>query len=73
VYNKLKEFFPQVEMCSGLPNISKLHLDIDKLPSLLILDDLMQEALNSSAIVDLFAVHVHHNNIRFHITCIYLN
>ena len=52
-----------MELHRGLPSVSKLHLDINNLPSLLILDDLMQAVLNSSEMVDLFAIHVHHNNI----------
>jgi hypothetical protein len=63
IFNKLKEEYPQVELHRGLPSVSKLHLDINNLPSLLILDDLMQAVLDSSEMVDLFAIHVHHNNI----------
>ena len=64
VFEKLKQYFPAIELCHGLPNISKLHLDVDNLPSLIILDDLMQAILNSSSMVDLFTVQVHHSNIR---------
>jgi hypothetical protein len=64
VFEKLKQFCPTIELCHGIPNISKLHLDIDNLPALIILDDMMQAILNSSSMVDLFTVQVHHNNIR---------
>jgi hypothetical protein len=75
VFNKLKEYFPNVELNYGLPNVSKLHLDLDNLPALLILDDMMQTILNSSAMVDLFTVQIHHNNIRhkkYHLKCVFM-
>jgi hypothetical protein len=68
VYNKLKELCPEIELNIGLPNVTKLHLDINNLPSLLIIDDMMQDVLNSSAMVDLFAVQIHHNNISCIVT-----
>ncbi len=64
IFEKLKQEYPGIEIYSGLPNVSKLHLDIDNLPKLLIIDDQMQDLLNSSSMVDLFAVQVHHFNIR---------
>jgi hypothetical protein len=64
IFEKLRQYFPNIELCHGLPNVSKLHLDHDNLPSLVILDDMMQAILNSSSMVDLFTIQVHHNNIR---------
>jgi len=62
-FNRLKSFFPQAELNFGLPNISKLNLDINTLPYLVIIDDLMTELLDSAAMVDFLAVQVHHFNI----------
>ena len=64
IFNKLKQYVPSIEICHGIPSVSKLHLDLDNLPSLLILDDMMQSILNSSNMVDLFTAQVHHCNIR---------
>ncbi len=63
IVKKLKELFPQIELHYGLPDVSKLNLDLNTLPCLLIMDDLMQQILNSSSMVDFFAVKVHHYNI----------
>jgi hypothetical protein len=62
-FNRLKSFFPHAELNFGLPNISKLNLDINTLPYLLIIDDLMMEFLDSAAMVDLLSIQVHHFNI----------
>jgi hypothetical protein len=48
---------------NGLPDISKLNLDLNTLPCLLIIDDLMREFLDSGKMVDLMSVQVHHFNI----------
>jgi hypothetical protein len=62
-FNRLKAFFPQLELNFGLPNISKLNLDINTLPYLVIIDDLMMELLDSPAMVDFLSIQVHHFNI----------
>lgn len=41
---KLINVVPQLEICHGIPSISKLHLDLNKLPSLLIMDDLVSKS-----------------------------
>ncbi len=66
-FGRIREEFPQAELCCGVPNISQLGLDLDDLPSFLIMDDLMYEILNSSSMVELFQKHVHHFNIRLFI------
>jgi len=38
-FNRLKKIFLQAELNFGLPNISKLNLDINTLPHLIIIDD----------------------------------
>ena len=50
-------------MINGLPNISKLNLDLNTLPALLIIDDLMVEFLDSPQMVNLLSVQVHHFNL----------
>jgi hypothetical protein len=62
-FQRIKKFFPQAELNNGLPDISKLNLDLNTLPCLLIVDDLMREFLDSSKMVDLMSVQVHHFNI----------
>jgi hypothetical protein len=62
-FERLKTFFPNAELNNGLPNISKLNLDMNTLPCLIILDDLMTELLDSPQMVDLLAVQVHHFNL----------
>jgi hypothetical protein len=62
-FDRLKSFFPNAELNNGLPNISKLNLDMNTLPCLIILDDLMTELLDSPQMVDLLAVQVHHFNL----------
>ena len=54
-FEKMKESFPNMELVSGLPSISKLKLDHSKeSPSLLFIDDLQSEFLSSAEMV-------HHN------------
>jgi hypothetical protein len=62
-FHRLKSFYPQAELNFGLPKISKLNLDINTLPYLVIIDDLMMELLDSPAMVDLLSIQVHHFNI----------
>ena len=63
VLTKLKEYCPEIEIHNGLPNISELSLDLNTLPCLIIMDDLMQQILNTSNMVEFFTVHIHHYNI----------
>ena len=60
---KLQEQFPTLELCQGLPKLAELNLTLNNLPSLLLIDDLMEEVLNSSSIVQLVANDVHNYNI----------
>ena len=62
-FQRIKLAFPSAELNSGLPNISKLSLDLNTLPCLLIIDDLMTEFLDSPAMVQLLSVQVHHFNL----------
>ena len=62
-FQRIKASFPNAELNNCLPDISKLNLDLNTLPSLLIIDDLMTEFLDSHAMVDLLAVKVHHFNL----------
>jgi hypothetical protein len=62
-FQRIKTFFPNAELHNGLPNISKLNLDLNTLPSLLIIDDLMTEFLDSPFMVELLSVQVHHFNL----------
>ena len=62
-FQRIKNYFPNAELHIGLPNISKLNLDLNTLPSLLIIDDLMNEFLDSPSMVELLSVQVHHFNL----------
>jgi hypothetical protein len=63
IFSKIKTEFPSAELHFGLPKISELYLDLNSLPCLLIIDDLMTDLLNSAQMVELFSVQVHHYNI----------
>ena len=63
IFQRIKKSFPNAELNVGLPNISKLNLDLNTLPSLVIIDDLMTEFLDSPLMVELLSVQVHHFNV----------
>ena len=62
-FQRIKNAFPLAELHNGLPNVSKLNLDLNTLPCLIIIDDLMTEFLDSPSMVDLLTVQVHHFNL----------
>jgi len=63
IHEKIRQFFPSTELICGLPNVSKLNLDVDSSAKLVILDDLMNELLDSAEIVRLLSIETHHSNI----------
>lgn len=62
-FQKLQTQFPQAEMIQGLPDISALHLNLNSLPTLILIDDLMKEVIQSNQMVDLVTNDVHNFNI----------
>jgi hypothetical protein len=62
-FKRLQKAFGAAELINGLPDISKLNLDLNQLPSLLIIDDQMNELLDSKSFVDLLCVKCHHFQI----------
>jgi len=66
IYEEIQKYIPNTELICGIPDVSKLGIDLDNSCKLLILDDLMLEILNSESIVKLLSVDVHHSNC----TCI---
>jgi hypothetical protein len=62
-FERIRSFFPSAELVNGLPDIPKLNLDLNTLPVLLIIDDLMVEFLDSPQMVNLLSVQVHHFNL----------
>jgi len=60
---ELKKEFPKLEFIQGLPKLSELNLTFSNLPCLILLDDLMEEILNSSLMVQLASNDVHNFNI----------
>lgn len=63
IFEKLKQFCPNIQHVSGLPDVIKMNLIYDRTPKLLIIDDLMNEFLSNEAMVKLLSVEVHHFNI----------
>jgi hypothetical protein len=67
-FNEIKAIFPSAELISGLPSIARLHLDLTgSPPTLLIMDDLQTEFLNSIEMVHLLTAQINH----FQISCIF--
>jgi len=60
---KLQAEFPTLELCNGLPNLNELNLTINNAPSLVLIDDLMDEVLNSNSMVHLASTDSHNFNI----------
>jgi len=63
IFEKIKKVFPNAQLVIGLPDITKLHLNLDFRPKLVIIDDLMESFLQSDAMVKLLSVDGHHYNI----------
>lgn len=64
IFEKIRNVFPDCQLVVGLPDISKLHLNIDTQPKLVIIDDLMEKFLQSPEMVQLLSVDTHHFNIN---------
>ena len=62
-FDRLKKTFPTVELVNGLPDISKLNLDLNQSPCLLIIDDQMNALLDSKEMVELLCIKIHHFQI----------
>jgi len=64
ISDRLKKSFPSLEIVAGLPSVSKLRLDVDSsLASLIVIDDLQTQFLDSKEMFELLSVKVHHMNI----------
>lgn len=63
IFDQIKTDFPTAELVSGLPDVSKLYLDLDSTSCLVIIDDQMNDFLNSQDMITLLTVYVHHHNI----------
>jgi hypothetical protein len=62
-FQKIKAAFFTAELVNGLPDISKLNLDLNHLPCLLIIDDQMADFLDSAQMTSLLTIKVHHFNL----------
>ncbi len=62
-FQKLQAEFPQAELIQGLPDINALHFNLNNLPKLILIDDMMREVVKSNEIVDLVTNDVHSFNI----------
>lgn len=69
-FDILRRSVSNLEIVSGLPNISELRLDFStsQSPSLIIIDDLQTEFLNSPDMLRLLCIQVHHFNISVIVT-----
>ena len=68
-FSSIKAIFPLAELISGLPSVSKLHLDITgSPPALLIIDDLQTEFLNSIEMLHLLTAGVNHCKVSCIVT-----
>ena len=63
IFEEVKLTFPGAQLHFGLPDVTKLNLNFDNSPKLLIIDDLMTEFLSNYQMVKLLSVEVHHCNI----------
>ena len=62
--DRLQKAFPNLETIAGLPSVSKLRLDLHpSFSTLLIIDDLQSQFLDSEAMLTLLTVDCHHLNI----------
>lgn len=60
---RLRNYFPPLDIREGLPELKKLPFLHDRQPSLVILEDLADEMLNSADMLGLFFKESHHLNI----------
>ena len=58
IFEQIKSSYPMAKLIYGLPDITKLNLNFDNAPKLLIIDDLMTEFLASFQMVKLLTVEV---------------
>ncbi len=66
--NELRAAFPKIEIIEGMPSVDDLQLLSSKERKLLVIDDQMQVAFNSKAILDLSTGGSHHANCSLIIT-----
>ena len=59
-FERIKASFSRAELVNGLPNVSKLNLDLNNLPCLIIIDDQMTTLLESADVLNLISVQVQH-------------
>lgn len=67
-FEKIRSCFPNVELISGLPDTKKLKLTESSVHSLVIIDDLQRELLDSHEMLTLLSVETHHSSISVIIT-----
>lgn len=64
IFEQILRSFPTAQLLSGLPSVSKLHLDIGNQNSLIIIDDQMSAFLSSDEMLSLLTVGSHHLSIN---------
>ncbi|MBM3939129.1 MAG: hypothetical protein FJ333_10835 [Sphingomonadales bacterium] len=63
VVERIKNVCPNVRFISGLPNIEKLHLNLDTRSKLIFLDDLQESIVKSAEMITLAIAEKHHSRI----------
>ncbi|MBM3938633.1 MAG: hypothetical protein FJ333_08295 [Sphingomonadales bacterium] len=67
VFERIKQICPFAKLIQGLPDVAKLHLNLDRRPKLLLIDDLQESFLQSAEMLKLLSIDLHH----FHISTVY--
>jgi hypothetical protein len=62
-FDRLKAEFGTLEILQGLPDINELQLTYNNEPALLIVDDLMNDVINSKKMVEIATIHAHNFNL----------
>lgn len=62
-FDRLRREFEPLEILQGLPDINELQLTYNDEPALLIVDDLMNDVLNSKKMVEIATIHAHNFNL----------
>jgi hypothetical protein len=62
-FDRLKKEFEPLEILQGLPDINELQLTFNNEPALLIVDDLMNDVINSKKMVEIATIHAHNFNL----------
>ena len=66
--HKLKEAFPELELCAEMPDIKALNIEADGLHKLLLFDDMISDFNSSQSAFNLLTIESHHKLISVAVT-----